>query len=92
MQKIKAKTRFLSIEPLLEDLGTLDLTGIDWVIVGGESVPKARVMKKEWVLNIQVQCEEQGVLFFFKQWNGKDGCLLYGIDYKAFPRDVMPIY
>lgn len=59
---------FLSIEPLIEDLGTVDLNGIDWVIVGGESGVNARPMKKEWVLNIKKQCEDQNVPFFFKQW------------------------
>ena len=67
--------KFLSCEPLLGDLGEINLTGIDWVIVGGESGPQARPMKKEWVLNIQRQCAEQGVPFFFKQWGtyGEDG-------------------
>jgi protein gp37 len=62
--------RFLSVEPLLEDLGTIDLTGIDWVIVGGESGRGARPMKKEWVLSIQQQCAEHSIPFFFKQWGG----------------------
>jgi len=70
LRKVKAHVRFLSIEPLLEDLGKLDLTGIQWVIVGGESGPKARPMKLEWVMNIKRQCEEQNVAFFFKQWGG----------------------
>ena len=67
--------KFLSCEPLLGDLGELNLAGIDWVIVGGESGPHARPMRKEWVLNIQRQCREQGVPFFFKQWGtwGEDG-------------------
>lgn len=75
LKKITAPVRFLSCEPLLSDLGTLDLSGIDWVIVGGESGNKARPMQKEWVLNIQRQCAEQGVPFFFKQWGtyGEDG-------------------
>ncbi len=70
-----ASIRFLSCEPLLEDLGQLDLRDIDWVIVGGESGPKARPMKKEWVLNIKQQTEVHGVAFFFKQWGtwGSDG-------------------
>lgn len=72
---IQAKTRFLSVEPLLEDVGDLDLTGIHWVIVGGESGHKARPMKLEWVLNIQDQCKAASVDFFFKQWGswGVDG-------------------
>lgn len=75
LQKIDAPIRFLSCEPLIEDLGDLDLINIDWVIVGGESGPQARPMKKEWVLNIQQQAEEQGAAFFFKQWGtwGEDG-------------------
>lgn len=70
-----ARVRFLSCEPLISDLGTLDLSSIDWVIVGGESGNQARPMQKEWVLNIKRQCEEQGVPFFFKQWGtyGEDG-------------------
>lgn len=88
---------FLSCEPLLSDLGELNLDGIDWVIVGGESGPNARPMKKEWVLNILRQCEEQDVAFFFKQWGtwGEDGvkrnkkangCLLDGKEYKQMPK------
>ena len=66
---------YLSCEPLLCDLGAFGLGGIDWVIVGGESGQQARKMSKEWVLNIQRQCAEQGVPFFFKQWGtwGEDG-------------------
>jgi len=88
---------FLSCEPLLSDLGELDLRGIDWVIVGGESGPKARPMRKEWVLNIKRQCDEQGVPFFFKQWGtwGEDGvrrskkangCTIDGEIYQAWPK------
>lgn len=67
--------KFLSCEPLLGDLGALDLQGIDWVIVGGESGPQGRQIRKGWVLNIMRQCEEQKVAFFFKQWGtwGEDG-------------------
>ena len=68
--KIKADIRFLSVEPLLEDIGEIDLTDINWVIVGGESGPKARPMKREWVEAIKEQCIEQDVAFFFKQWGG----------------------
>ena len=70
LRRIPARIRFVSAEPLLEDLGTLDLTGLHWVIVGGESGPKARPMKPEWVLNLKRQCEEQHAAFFFKQWGG----------------------
>ncbi|MEZ4601353.1 MAG: phage Gp37/Gp68 family protein [Syntrophotaleaceae bacterium] len=70
LRRVPARVRFVSAEPLLEDLGALDLSGIHWVIVGGESGPKARPMKPEWVLNIKRQCEEQHAAFFFKQWGG----------------------
>lgn len=75
LKKINAKVRFLSIEPLLEDIGKLNLKGIHWVIVGGESGPKARPMKPEWVASIQKQCLAENVAFFFKQWGvwGADG-------------------
>jgi protein gp37 len=75
LRGLDAKIRFLSCEPLLEDLQKLDLDGIHWVIVGGESGPRARPMKEEWVLSIQRQTEEQNADFFFKQWGtwGSDG-------------------
>ena len=70
-----APIRFLSCEPLLEDLGVLDLKGIDWIIVGGESGRQARPMKEEWALNIKQQVDAAGKAFFFKQWGtwGSDG-------------------
>lgn len=80
LRKIKASIRFLSVEPLLEDVGQLDLSGIHWVIVGGESGPKARPMKPEWVESIKEQCEQRGVAFFFKQWGG------WGVDGKRRPK------
>jgi protein gp37 len=72
---IPAPVRFLSCEPLIEDLGTLDLTNIDWVIVGGESGKIARPMKEEWALSIERQAAANGSAFFFKQWGtwGADG-------------------
>lgn len=70
LRQIPARIRFLSVEPLLEDLGTINLAGVHWVIVGGESGPKARLMQREWVEDIRVQCEEADVAFFFKQWGG----------------------
>ena len=70
LREIDATIRFLSVEPLLEDVGEIDLTDIHWVIVGGESGPKARPMKLEWVDSIRQQCEEFDVAFFFKQWGG----------------------
>lgn len=68
LRKTNATVKFLSCEPLLGDLGELDLTGIDWVICGGESGHNARPMHPDWVRNIQRQCQEQNVPFFFKQW------------------------
>jgi protein gp37 len=70
LKTINAPIRFLSIEPLLDDVGQLDLSDIDWVIVGGESGPGARPMQKQWVLDIKDQCDENKVPFFFKQWGG----------------------
>ena len=70
LRRTPAAVRFLSIEPLLEDLGPLDLSGIDWVIVGGESGPRSRPMREEWVISIRDQCRKQKVAFFFKQWGG----------------------
>lgn len=70
LRQVPARIRFLSVEPLLEDVGQLDLTDIHWVIVGGESGPKARPMKPEWAQAVQRQCDEQRVAFFFKQWGG----------------------
>jgi protein gp37 len=70
LRQTPAHVRFLSVEPLLEDLGQLDLTGMHWVIVGGESGPRARPLEQEWVRSIREQCQAQGVAFFFKQWGG----------------------
>lgn len=72
LRDIGAKTKFLSCEPLIGPLPNLDLDGIDWVIVGGESGFKPRPMKLEWVLDIQEKCELANVPFFFKQWGGKN--------------------
>ena len=89
LRQTPASVRFLSIEPLLEDLGRLDLRGIDWVIVGGESGPGARPMREEWVLSIRDQCRSARVAFFFKQWGGvrkrDTGRLLRGRTYDGFP-------
>lgn len=70
LAKTKAKVKFLSVEPLLGPIPRLSLSGIDWVIVGGESGPKARPMKPEWVEQIRDRCIDRGVPFFFKQWGG----------------------
>jgi protein gp37 len=89
LQDTPARIRFLSVEPLLADLGPLDLSGIDWVIVGGESGPHARPMLREWVVQIRRQCRAQRVPFFFKQWGGtrkhKTGRTLDGRTYDEFP-------
>jgi len=88
LRQIPAKVRFVSMEPLLEDLGELNLSGIHWVIVGGESGPRARPLDVAWVNRIRQQCLEQAVPFFFKQWGGmrnKGGCLLDGIEIKEWP-------
>src|SRR5258708_21455255 len=70
LQEAAAAVRFLSIEPLLEDLGGLDLHGIAWVIVGGESGPGARPMQQCWVRSVRARCRRAGIPFFFKQWGG----------------------
>jgi protein gp37 len=94
LQQAPAAVRFLSVEPLLEDLGQIDLTGIHWVIVGGESGAGARPMMKEWVISIRDQCELARVPFFFKQWGGvrkgKAGRELDGRTYDELP-DRAPI-
>lgn len=88
-----AAIRFLSIEPLLEDLGNFDLCGIHWTIVGGESGHGARPMLQEWVERIQRLCEVHNVHFFFKQWGGlhksKTGRLLHGTTHDAMPGRVV---
>lgn len=89
LRSAPATVRFLSVEPLLEDLGKLDLTGISWVIVGGESGPGARPMDRKWVAKIQTQCKAQRVPFFFKQWGGRNksvaGRTLDGTTYDEYP-------
>ncbi len=90
LRAVPAVVRFLSIEPLLEDLGPLDLREIAWVIVGGESGPGARPMSPRWVADIRDQCVESRVPFFFKQWGGvrkgDAGRELDGRTYDGFPR------
>lgn len=89
LQSAKSKVRFLSIEPLLEDIGQVDLAGIHWVIVGGESGFGARTMKREWVISVKRQCERKRIPFFFKQWGGsrkwQAGRELDGKTYDEFP-------
>jgi len=92
LRAANAAVRFLSVEPLLEDLGTINLGGIHWVIVGGESGPGARRMEKEWVLSVRDQCKRERVPFFFKQWGGVrksvTGRKLEGRIYGEFPKRV----
>jgi protein gp37 len=89
LRRTGAYVKFLSLEPLLGPLPKLDLVGIDWVIVGGESGPGARLMLKEWVINIRDQCLKAGVPFFFKQWGGvnkkRAGRLLEGRTWNEMP-------
>lgn len=90
LREAPAAVRFLSVEPLLEDLGQIDLSGIDWVIVGGESGWGARPMDPAWVISLRDQCQGRGVPFFFKQWGGeqksKHGRQLDGRNYDDMPR------
>ncbi len=94
LQNAPASMRFLSLEPLLGPLGSLDLTGIDWVIVGGESGPGARPIQIEWVRQIRDQCLRQGVAFFFKQWGGArpktGGRALDDREWNEFPQYLAP--
>jgi protein gp37 len=89
LRAAEAAVRFLSVEPLLEDVGVLNLKGIHWVIVGGESGPKARPMRRDWVVSLRDQCNKEKIAFFFKQWGGvrksKTGRRLDGRTYDGFP-------
>lgn len=89
LRETNSRVKFLSLEPLLGPLHNLNLTGIDWVIVGGESGHKARPMDSDWVLDIQDQCSSSDVSFFFKQWGGKNkklsGRMLNGRTYDEMP-------
>jgi protein gp37 len=71
LRQTPASVRFLSVEPLLEDLGPINLAGIHWVIAGGESGAAARPMGADWVRSVRDQCQDAGVPFFFKQWGGR---------------------
>jgi len=96
LRRIHARVRFVSFEPLLEDLGEIELQGLGWVIVGGESGPGARPMDKDWVIGIRDQCLAAGVPFFFKQWGGtnkkKAGRLLDGRTWDELPSSVKPVF
>ena len=90
LRRAPVPIKFLSVEPLLEDLGIINLAGISWVIVGGESGPGARPMQKDWVLSIRAQCKAAGTPFFFKQWGGiwksRTGRRLEGRVYNELPK------
>jgi protein gp37 len=89
IRRVPAAIRFVSLEPLIGSVADGDLTGIDWAIVGGESGPRAREMKPEWVDEIEVMCRSSGTAFFFKQWGGKNkkaaGRMLNGKTYDEMP-------
>jgi len=90
LKKSHAAIKFLSVEPLLEDVSEADFSGIDWVIVGGESGPGCRPMKSEWVEALLIKCRTSKIPFFFKQWGGtqkkKAGRALNGRTYDAMPK------
>ena len=94
MQQINSEARFISFEPLLGPIGEVDLLGIAWAIIGGESGPKARPMEAEWATDLRLTCERDGVAFFFKQWGGarpkSGGRLLEGVEWNGFPTDIVP--
>jgi protein gp37 len=89
IRRMPAAVRFVSLEPLIGSVATGNLTGIDWAIVGGESGPRAREMKPEWVDEIEAMCRRSGTAFFFKQWGGKNkkatGRMLHGKTYDEMP-------
>lgn len=89
LRQVPANIKFISFEPLISEIKDVDLNGIDWVIVGGESGPRCREMKEEWVLSLKETCEKQEVPFYFKQWGGtnkkKSGRLLMGQTWDAMP-------
>ena len=95
LQKASASVRFLSVEPLIAPVGKLNLKGIDWVIVGGESGPRARPMDARWAIDIRNQCRKAKVAFFFKQWGGRSpksgGRLLGGREWNEFPANLLAI-
>ncbi|EMY76890.1 phage protein Gp37/Gp68 [Leptospira weilii serovar Ranarum str. ICFT] len=90
LRKTHAQTKFVSVEPLLESVADINLDGIDWCIVGGESGPKARPMKQEWVEEVLAICDKNSIPFFFKQWGGRNkkqnGRTLNGRSYDGYPR------
>lgn len=89
LRQTGARTRFISFEPLLDRIPEFNMSGIDWVIVGGETGPNARPMKKEWAIEIRNRCIEQNIPFFFKQWGGirskQEGRILEGEVWEQYP-------
>jgi protein gp37 len=89
LKAARASVKFVSFEPLLGSVGPIDLKGIDWVIVGGESGPRARPIEEAWVLEIRDRCRKDKVAFFFKQWGGirpkAGGRLLKGQEWSQYP-------
>ena len=94
LKQIRSEARFISFEPLLGSIGEVDLSGIAWAIVGGESGPRARPMDEAWVKGIRGLCDRDGVAFFFKQWGGarpkSGGRLLDGVEWNGFPWQIVP--
>jgi protein gp37 len=89
---IRSMTRFVSFEPLIGPIGPMDLEGVHWAIVGGESGPNARPMNIEWVDEIKAACRRAGTAFFFKQWGGRNkkttGRVFRGRTYSEYPREL----
>lgn len=94
LRQINSVARFISFEPLLGPIGEVDLTGVAWAIVGGESGPRARPMRAEWATELRIACQRFGVAFFFKQWGGarpkSGGRLLDGDEWNGFPWQIVP--
>ena len=94
LQQINSEARFISFEPLLGPVGEVDMAGIAWAIVGGESGPGARPMEAEWATQLRLACEDHDVAFFFKQWGGarpkSGGRLLEGVEWNGFPKEIVP--
>jgi protein gp37 len=94
LRQINSEARFISFEPLLGSIGVVDLSGIAWAIIGGESGPKSRPMKPQWATELRDVCKTYGVAFFFKQWGGarpkSGGRLLEGREWNGFPWQIVP--
>ena len=94
LRQINARAKFISFEPLLGPINKVDLSGISWAIVGGESGPKARPMEPQWATKLRLLCDSYRVAFFFKQWGGarpkSGGRLLDGVEWNGFPWEMVP--